>query len=350
MRICTLHANLQVTVTEEPWWLQLPDRLGSDFYTRKIGICRVILRNINKRRWVPPILATIPLKVAEREIVETIRGWDPDVIVAPHVRWLNHLQALLRRNGFLIPCVLNVEAETCSVRPRKRYDASSKVSIVLPTYNGVKYLRQSIESCLNQTHANLELIVVDDGSHENIRAVVDEFPDSRVIYIRHERNRGLSEALNTGFRQSTGEYLSWTSDDNHYDDRAIETMLRFLQSYPHIDFVYADCYIIDERKPEQKWAVKRNQLPDWLETDNGIGACYLYKRKVYESIGEFNPCAFLAEDYDYWIRVWKQFRMQRLFVPLYYYRFHHDSLTGQYGGNPVQEKVKLVKRLNSMKV
>ena len=349
MRVCTLQPDLQLSVTEEPPRPRLTHALAWDYRTLRVRICRNILRHANKRGWILSLLTALPLKLAEREILETILGCDPDVIVAPGVRWLGQLQTLLRRNDIPVPCIRSAALDKAAVRSWKQYDASPKVSIVLPTYNGVKYLRQSIASCLNQTHNNLELIIVDDGSHEDIRAVADECADPRLVFIRHERNRGLSEALNTGFKRSTGEYLSWTSDDNFYDEGAIETMLRFLQTYPQIDFVYADYYVIDERNPEQKWVIRRNQPPDWLKTDNGIGACYLYKRKVYEVIGDFDPSAFLAEDYDYWVRVWRRFRMQRLFIPLYYYRYHVDSLTGQYGSSPVQEKVKLVKQLNRMK-
>jgi GT2 family glycosyltransferase/tetratricopeptide (TPR) repeat protein len=356
-RVCTLHPNLDLTATEDgdlvgvgpfsnPRRPRLPHSLFSDYQTPTVRICRRILHNVNTRRWVPTALAKLPLRLTEREIVETLLAWDPDRIVAPGVRWLGDLQKLLRRNQISLPCTSSAAAGTNELRPWRRYDVSSRVSIVLPTYNGVKYLRQSIESCLSQTHKNIELIIVDDGSREDIQAIVDEYADPRIIFIRHERNRGVSEALNSGFRRSTGEYLSWTSDDNFYDERAIETMVQYLQTYSQIDFVYADCYVIDERKSDQGWRVRRNSPPNRLGIYNGFGACYLYRRRVYESVGEFNPKAFLAEDYDYWVRVWKRFRMQRLFAPLYYYRYHADSLTSTYSPDEVLEQLKFVRQIN----
>ena len=127
-------------------------------------------------------------------------------------------------------------------------------------------------------------------------------------------------------------------------------MMRFLQTYPEIDFVYAENYIIDEKDTGRGWRVRRNEPPEWLKVDNYIGACFLYKRKVHEAIGKYNPRTFLVEDYDYWIRVSKQFRMQRLFKPLYYYRCHKDSLTGKYRPEQVKEKVRLVKQMNKIGV
>ena len=99
------------------------------------------------------------------------------------------------------------------------------MTIVLPTYNGDRYLGESIASCLGQTYSSLELLVVDDGSTSDIRGIVEAAKDDRIRYIRHPENRGLSMALNTGFAASRGEYLTWTSDDNRYHPEAIARMV-----------------------------------------------------------------------------------------------------------------------------
>ncbi len=230
----------------------------------------------------------------------------------------------------------------------RTFDPSSSVSIILPTYNGSKYLGQSVESCLGQTYKNLELIVVDDGSTEDIAGTLKPYKDPRLRLFRHEKNLGLPHALNTGFRSSTGQYLTWTSDDNYYAPNAIEEMSRFLQTYPEVDFVYAESYILDERDGNPTPKVQRNALPDDLTVRNGIGPCFLYKRKVYETIGEYDPRFFLSEDYDYWIRVARRFRMQRLFRPLYYYRWHVGSLTCRYSPEVIREVNKAMMQAHNM--
>lgn len=98
---------------------------------------------------------------------------------------------------------------------------SPKVSIVLPTYNGARYLRQSIDSCLGQTYRNLELIVVDDASTDTTPEIIRSYQDPRIRVIRHEKSKMLPESLNTGFRAVSGDYLTWTSDDNYYVPEAI---------------------------------------------------------------------------------------------------------------------------------
>lgn len=207
-------------------------------------------------------------------------------------------------------------------------EASEKVSIVLPTYNGAKYIQQSIGSCLKQTYKNIELIIVDDGSTDKTTEIIKSYHDARIRYIRHRKKKGLAHALNTGFAKATGEYLTWTSDDNYYAEKAVESMVDTLRTNKKIDFAYANYYMINEDgKVLQsiRGAPSKN-----LKEGNCIGPCFLYRRKIYEIIGEYNPEAFLVEDYEYWIRISKRFRMQMLDEYLYRHRLHPKSLTGQY--------------------
>lgn len=204
-------------------------------------------------------------------------------------------------------------------------DGSLRVSIVLPTYNGARYLRQSIESCLGQTYQNLELIIVDDGSSDPTPQIVDSCKDPRLQYILHVRNKGLPGALNTGFDHATGDYLTWTSDDNLFLPDAIEKMVRFAEAGHHA-FVFCDYYRFHGE--DTSGGMVRVTLPDDppLDQDNYIGYCFLYSREVRDRVGDYDPNARLAEDYDYWIRVSKQFRLAHLNEPLYLTRFHDKSL------------------------
>lgn len=202
---------------------------------------------------------------------------------------------------------------------------NEKISIVLPTYNGTKYIRQSIDSCLNQTYKNIELIVVDDGSTDRTPQIIQSYKDKRIKYIRHEKNKGLPQALNTGFANATGNYLTWTSDDNCYVKTAIEKMFSFLKEKKG-SFVYCDYYIFKNNNFSKR---SRFRLPDRVDLGNmnHIGPCFLYSRKVKQIIGDFDTEALLSEDYDYWIRVSKQFSMYHLNEPLYYFRMHKETLS-----------------------
>lgn len=203
---------------------------------------------------------------------------------------------------------------------------SPLISIVLPTYNGQKYLRQSIESCLRQTYQNLELIAVDDCSTDQTPEIVRSFDDARIRYVRNETNQRLPRSLNIGFAQARGEYLTWTSDDNFYKPDAVKKMFDFLQKQ-QADFVYADI-ISMVREDLSNTQIKNLPDSDQLKNKNCVMACFLYTRRVYEKTGDYDPDMELIEDYDYWVRVSKNFQLRHLAEPLYYYRYHEHSLCG----------------------
>lgn len=194
----------------------------------------------------------------------------------------------------------------------------------MPTYNGAKYIRQSIDSCLNQTYKNIELIIIDDGSTDATSRIVKSYKDIRIIYIKHKKNKGLPAALNTGFAKATGEYLTWISDDNFYLENAINKMLSFLRKNNY-SFVYCNYYTFKDDNIFNRKIVK---MPDSvaLEKGNHIGACFLYSRKIMEVVGNYDPVTKLAEDYDYWIRISKKFSMHHLNEALYFFRVHKKSL------------------------
>ncbi len=377
MRVCVFSSRLDREILENNTWLanahpSLKSAKKEDIYftsyrlpgtvqetgnvyfpwgqnSFRMALCRGIFRLVDQVRWVPSIIAWIPLKLCQKEFAEIILACDPDVVVLSDIRWGRQFARVLRESFPDWICL--TEAEQIFDLPclRRPYDPSVKVSIVLPTYNGSKYIRRSIESCLQQTHANIELLVVDDGSRDDIGSIVKGYLDPRIRYIRHPKNLGIAQALNSGFDGAGGAYLTWTSDDNYYTENAIEEMVRFLQAYPQADFVYAENYVVDEGNTTWRGGtVRRNEPAESLSIANFVGACFLYTRKIYETIGRYNPKTFLAEDYDYWVRVSKQFRMQRLFRRLYYYRFHKNSLTSKFTAEEVRDKMKLVKEINAI--
>lgn len=225
-------------------------------------------------------------------------------------------------------------------------DMQPLVSVVLPIYNGSRYLREAIESCLAQTYSNWELILVDDCSTDSTPAIIAEFAarEPRIRPLRHETNRKLPEALNTGHAEARGEYLMWTSDDNRLLPGALEEMVRFLEAHPAVGLVYADSVLIDEAgRYVRDWPAYHASALAYM---NAIGPCFLYRRSVHERVGAYSADLFLAEDYDYWLRIYRQFEVAHLPRTLYEYRWHGDSLTNTANGAAVWASVERTLRLN----
>lgn len=202
------------------------------------------------------------------------------------------------------------------------------VSIILPTYKRAHVLPLAIRSVLDQTYQNWELVVVSDNSPDHTEEVVKSFDDPRIRYYRNDPNLKLPRTLNRGFSLARGEYLTWTSDDNMLAPEAIARMVETLQA-GDADFVFADYYEFADTDAEgQPTDLKPVRLPDEpdMAKGNSIGACFMYTRRVYERIGDYDPELFLNEDYDYWMRIARQFRIQHIPELLYYFRRDEDSL------------------------
>lgn len=204
------------------------------------------------------------------------------------------------------------------------------ISVILPVYNGEKYLRESIESVLRQTYRDWELILVDDGSTDGTRAIAETYArqDGRIRYEKNPENMKLPRTLNRGFSLARGDYLTWTSDDNLFYPNALDVMVHTLEEAPDVGFVFASCDVIDENGVTVgAWEMKRNMELRKIMGANIVGACFLYTRAVYEQIGDYDPTLFLCEDFDYWQRIFARFRVLPIEETLYAYRDHASSLT-----------------------
>lgn len=224
------------------------------------------------------------------------------------------------------------------------------VSIVLPVYNGATFLRDSIESVIAQTYKNWELLILDDCSTDETPEISKEYEakDSRIHYHRNEKNLKLPGNLNKGFSMAKGEYLTWTSDDNRYRPHALETMLTTIKE-KEVGLVFADYQVIDENDQEIKVMPVQNGSNGRVLSYNVVGACFLYTREVYETVGDYDTGLFLVEDWDYWQRVMMKFSSYAITQILYDYRQHSASLTSTKNNvrfGEVSEKMLLKNRVD----
>ena len=216
------------------------------------------------------------------------------------------------------------------------------ISIVLPSYNGEKYIRQSIESVLRQTYLDWELIIVNDCSTDSTGSIAEEYQkkDSRIRVIHNSNNKKLPRSLNIGFEDAKGEFFTWTSDDNAFAKNALERMLFVIRQDSQIDLVFSNYTVID---PDDYilFEVKTGPVNDLYYKDV-IGASFLYKREVHESIQGFDPDKFLVEDYDFWLRAKRKHQFLHLDEMLYYYRIHGSSLTAEREDAVKEETIRLI--------
>jgi glycosyltransferase involved in cell wall biosynthesis len=203
-----------------------------------------------------------------------------------------------------------------------------RVSIVLPTLNGARYIASAIESCLAQSFRDFEFVVVDDGSTDGTADIVRSFADPRIELLLDPVNTGrLPGALNLGFSRARGEFFTWFQDDDLYAPDALAALVRGLEANPAAGLVYAGQQFIDEEGA----LIRQGQIapPEALAWTNPIGHCFLYRRAVAEAVGPYDESFLMAEDVHYWMRLYTQAPVVRLDGCCYSHRLHPNNLTGR---------------------
>ena len=204
------------------------------------------------------------------------------------------------------------------------------VSVIIPAFNQGHYLGEAIQSVLDQTYPDFELIVVDDGSTDKTAQVACSFSDPRVHYI-HQENRGLSAARNTGILRSSGEYLTFLDSDDRFLADKLETLVNAMQQNPVLGFVAGQAVLIDENGlPLGKvFNTPLPKNPVHLLLWNPLHVCsVLLRREWQEKVGLFDESLQAYEDWDMWLRLARVgCRMGWVPHPVSFYRFHTRQMT-----------------------
>ena len=205
-----------------------------------------------------------------------------------------------------------------------------RVSVVIPAFNAERTLRTTVESVLAQTHQNLEIVVVDDGSTDGTVGVIQDFiNEGKVRYIRRE-NGGAAAARNTGLLASTGEYIALLDGDDLWDRDKIERQLQFLHDSN------AEVVFCDPRRMTRDGKV-HTTVEDRLGFSNLIEALternmiytssILFRRSVLDRVGLMDEDIEWGEEWDWWIRAACSTRMMRLPVSLVTRRVQPSSFS-----------------------
>jgi len=219
------------------------------------------------------------------------------------------------------------------------------LSIVLPVYNGEKYLAEALESIFRQTYRHFELIAIDDGSSDRTMEILKRYQnqDERMIVLQQD-NQHIARSLSRGFHLAKGEFLTWTSCDNRLKPRFLELMAACLQRHPDWDMINANMDIIGDDgmplldSPYYAWYQNPpgsahvffppSQDDLNIAARNNIGAAFMYRARVASLLGDYSPYRACVEDYDYWLRVNELLTIRHADFDdiVYEYRFHPGGL------------------------
>lgn len=210
-----------------------------------------------------------------------------------------------------------------------------KVSIILPTYNGERYLAKAIKSVLRQRFTDWELLVIDDGSVKQnekgevlVREIVRRFTaiNNRIKYLRNDQNLGIQKSLNRGLREAQGEYIARIDDDDEWaDEEKLEKQVEFLDKNPDYVLVGTGTVVVNERgeelfrflNPETDEEIRRKILSRNCFSHSSV----MFRRSAAERVGNYpeEKKALHVEDYFLWLKLGKLGKFYNL--PFYGIKF-----------------------------
>eukprot|EP01080_Neovahlkampfia_damariscottae_P007012 gene7012-11177_t len=242
----------------------------------------------------------------------------------------------------------------------KRHNTKNPlISVVIPTYNSMKYLPKAISSVLKQTYKNFELIIVNDCSTDNTKEFLKKYSNHpKIKIINNKKNKKLPRSLNTGFKIAKGEYFTWVSSDNFCTKNFLSEMLKVLKEYKDSKFVYSDYYLVNEKNKIMKDYHSGAAVHDGIFDgggarysfrksliENGGVAAFLYHKSVLPIIGKYDGELVGTEDWDYWIRISEVNPMMGYSPkPLMYYRIHKESMTYRMKNTVKERETKMIEK------
>jgi glycosyltransferase involved in cell wall biosynthesis len=231
------------------------------------------------------------------------------------------------------------------------------VSVVITSYNQKEYLREAVESVLNQTRAPDEIIITDDGSNDGsvelIRSYEKQYPEL-IKTIFHDNNVGIPENKNSGFKEASGDWVTYLDGDDRFLPNKIEVDLATLEAHPEADIVYANCQYIDETgKVNGIWAESEEEVPagevyvDVLARTfprNSLFRNEMIRRPVLKKSGYMDPQFSMYHDWELRVRLTERSSVAYNSTVTSEYRQHRNSVSASSARHHLDECIRLYEK------
>tara|TARA_B110000908_G_C10267683_1_gene466108 strand:+ start:4573 stop:5958 length:1386 start_codon:yes stop_codon:yes gene_type:complete len=201
------------------------------------------------------------------------------------------------------------------------------ITVYITNYNYGKYLKQSIESVLNQSFQDFELIIIDDGSTDDSKTIIETYENNSKIKVVYQNNKGLTISNNIALKLSQGNFILRLDSDDYFHSDALTNLLTGFHS-DEIGMVFGDWYEVDELgdiiERKQRHNFKKNVT---LYDQPAHGACTMFRKSCLVKINGYDESITRQDGYELWLRFIQNFKINNINIPIFYYRQHNLSLT-----------------------
>ena len=206
-----------------------------------------------------------------------------------------------------------------------------KVTVLMSVYNGEKYLNEAIDSILGQTFKDFEFLIVNDGSTDKTREILESYKDPRIRIINNEKNIGLTKSLNIGLRIVKGEYIARQDADDISCGNRLERQIKFLDEKLDIAIVGTNYFRINEKGDiiqEIKRQEKDKDIKKYLLNGNQLGhGTIMFRKSCIEKVGFYREEFKFAQDYDFVLHFSEKYKLANIPETLYKWRINSDSVS-----------------------
>jgi glycosyltransferase involved in cell wall biosynthesis len=242
------------------------------------------------------------------------------------------------------------------------YSQTSKVSAIIPTYNCSQYVCEAIESVLNQTYKDIEIIVVDDGSTDNTREVLEPYIESKSINYIFQVNKGPGAARNTGIRIAKGEFIAFIDADDLWNKDKIRLQISAIGDAPDSIVLTGIARFHTENRNHQGLGItfppEYKDKSDYVRTlvrlnNNSMAnfATALVRRSHAVNVGLFDEKINTAEDWDLWVRLACHYKFININQPLHLYRKYDRSLTRRFDlAKTLKNQIYIIEKVSSANI
>ena len=202
-----------------------------------------------------------------------------------------------------------------------------KISVMMSVYNGEKYLGQAIDSILNQTFADFEFIIVNDGSTDSSFKIIQSYHDRRIRVIDNTENIGLTKSLNNAIGEACGEYIARQDADDISLPNRFQEQLRYFEQHPGTALLGTSASFIDsEGKIVGKRIALANPSKSLVIANQFNHGSTMFKTRIFRKLGGYNELFRYCQDYELWLRMAKHGEVRNLTQVLYQLRFHRGNV------------------------
>ena len=206
-----------------------------------------------------------------------------------------------------------------------------KISIITPSYNQAQFLERTILSVLNQNYPNIEYIIIDGGSTDGSVEIIKKY-EKYLDYWVSEKDRGQADAINKGFKKSTGEILAWLNSDDTYLPEAFYKVIKNIRHNPDADLVFGNMYFINKNDlVVGELRLTKINIDNFLYEDISLPQpATFWKKNVYNKIGKINEKYQYCMDFDFFVRLAETGKLIYFKEYLASFRIHENSKTSKY--------------------